>query len=144
MNGIRLTEREMQCIALFESFTGVTVKDCILDDRLNRIIFVVKEGQAGLAIGKRGINVKRLKGLLRKDLEIVEYASTPEELARKCLFPARVLSVRISTLANNKKVAIIQVPPSDKGLAVGKGGRNVSRLRLLMKRYFDIDKVTLI
>ncbi len=42
--GIKFTSREMRYIALFQSITGATVKDCIVDNDLNRIIFVVKEG----------------------------------------------------------------------------------------------------
>jgi len=33
------------------------------------------------------------------------------------------------------------VHPEDKGLAIGRGGRNISRARILAKRYFDIDNV---
>ena len=56
-SGIRLTSREMRYIALFESITGANVKDCIIDDELNRIIFVVKQGDIGAAIGKGGKNI---------------------------------------------------------------------------------------
>ena len=56
-SGIRFTGREMRYIALFESITGATAKDCIVDDELNRIIFIVKEGDIGAAIGKGGKNI---------------------------------------------------------------------------------------
>ena len=55
--GIKFTSREMRYIALFQSITGATVKDCIVDNDLNRIIFVVKEGNIGMAIGKKGKNI---------------------------------------------------------------------------------------
>jgi N utilization substance protein A len=42
-SGIKLTSREMRYIALFESITGATVKDCVVDNDLNRIIFIVKD-----------------------------------------------------------------------------------------------------
>ena len=54
--GIKFTSVEMRYIALFQSITGATVNDCIVDDDLNRIIFVVKEGSIGMAIGKKGKN----------------------------------------------------------------------------------------
>jgi len=56
-SGIKFTSLEMRFIALFQSITGATVKDCIVDSDLNRIIFVVKEGNIGMAIGKRGKNI---------------------------------------------------------------------------------------
>ena len=48
-SGIRLTSKEMRYIALFESITSATVKDCIVDEEQNRIIFIIKEGEIGRA-----------------------------------------------------------------------------------------------
>ena len=39
MPEIKLTDREMRYIALFESLTNTTVMDCVVDDDKNRIIF---------------------------------------------------------------------------------------------------------
>ncbi|MCD6368706.1 MAG: NusA-like transcription termination signal-binding factor [Thermoproteales archaeon] len=144
MPEIKLTDREMRYIALFESLTNTTVMDCVVDDDKNRIIFLIKPGQAGLAVGRNGINVKRLREILNKDIEIVEYAETPEELIKNCFYPANVRTVKITTTADNRKVAVISVSPAEKGLAIGKDGRNVSRARLIAKRYFDIEKVVVI
>jgi len=72
--GIRFTNREMRFIALFESITGATVRDCIIDDENNRIIYVVKEGEMGIAIGKRGKNVSLLEKMTGKRHEIIEFS----------------------------------------------------------------------
>jgi len=141
MPNIVLTDDEMRYIALFEELTGVVVKDCIIDKERGRIIFVVKEGQVGKAVGKNGINVKMLNKILNKSIEVVEYSETLEDIIRKSLFPARVNAIKLTKTANGKKVVIVSVPPSDKGIAIGKDGRNVSRARILAKRYFGIDKV---
>jgi len=42
----------MRYIALFESISGASVKDCIVDEVEQRAIFVVNPGQVGVAIGK--------------------------------------------------------------------------------------------
>ena len=144
MSGIKLTDKEMRYIALFESITGTTVKDCVIDDKQNRIIFVIKPGQAGLAVGKNGINVRRLREILKKSLEIVEYAENPEKLLANSLYPAKIKSVKITKNLSDKKIAVVSVPPNEKGLAIGKDGRNISRAKILMKRYFDIDKIVII
>ncbi|HDH07181.1 MAG TPA: NusA-like transcription termination signal-binding factor, partial [Thermoproteales archaeon] len=39
---------------------------------------------------------------------------------------------------------LVSVPPADKGLAIGKNGRNISRARIIAKRYFDIEKIVII
>jgi len=36
------------------------------------------------------------------------------------------------------------VDPKDKGIAIGKNGRNAERIRFLAKRYFDISNVSIL
>jgi N utilization substance protein A len=36
------------------------------------------------------------------------------------------------------------VAPEDKGIAIGKNGRNIARAKILAKRYFDIEKIILV
>ncbi len=141
---IRLTEKEMKYMALFQDVTGASVRDCIIDEENNRIIFLVKPGEVGLAIGKGGINIKRLRRLLDKDIEVVEYAEKLEELAANALMPARVKGVKLVKTSNGRRIVYVTVDPKDKGIAIGKGGRNVSKARLILKRYFDVDTVVIV
>ena len=53
---IKLTTDEMRLMSLFQSRTKVTARDCLDDQKYDRIIFVVNEGNMGLAIGKNGSN----------------------------------------------------------------------------------------
>jgi len=140
---IKMTEEEMKYIAFFESITGVTVIDCILDREKNRLIFLVKKGYVGKAVGKNGINIKRLNKLTGKNIEVVEYSEKMDELIKNSLFPASVQSIRLSKNINGKKVVYVSVPSKEKGLAIGKEGRNISRAILILKRYFDIEHIIL-
>jgi len=36
------------------------------------------------------------------------------------------------------------VDPHDKGMAIGKSGKNIAKTRLLMKRHFDLDNVVVL
>ncbi len=141
MPEIKLTAEEMRYIALFQDLTRASVKDCIIDENENRIIFLVKPGDMGLAIGKNGINIKRLKRLLGRNIEVVEWADNIEQLAKNALAPARVLNVKVLTTPSGKKKVLVTVDPQDKGVAIGKAGRNVARARMILKRYFEIDSV---
>ena len=58
---IKLTGDEMRLIALFENITGATANDCVIDNEGDRIIFIAKPGQMGLAIGKGGKNINALR-----------------------------------------------------------------------------------
>jgi len=140
---IRLTAEEMRYIALFQDITMATAKDCIIDNNNNRIIFLVKEGQAGLAIGRGGSNVKRLNRLLGKDIEIVEYSEDFETLVKNIFAPARVRNIKLIKTSDGRKRLRVTVEPRDKGLAIGRGGRNIAKARLILKRYYDIDEVVI-
>ena len=142
-SGIKLTSTEMRYIALFESITGASVKDCILDEDSNRAIFMVKEGHVGMAIGKGGKNIHLLEKMTSKKHEIIEYSDNPAQFIKNALKPARVTEVRITEKPDGKSIAVVQVIPKDKGIAIGKNGRNAERIRFLAKRYFQIQNVSI-
>jgi NusA family KH domain protein, archaeal len=143
MPDIRLTEEEIRYATLFESITGVTPIDVVIDNEYSRIIFVVQKNQAALALGKGGSNVKMLRNIVGKDVEIVEAGESPEELIKNSLYPAKVIMVKVTKAPSGSKVAITTVAPEDKGIAIGKNGRNIARAKTLAKRYFDIEKIIL-
>jgi len=140
---IKFTSVEMRFIALFQSITGATVKDCIVDSDLNRIIFVVKEGSIGMAIGKRGKNIHLLEKMTGKKHEVIEHSDNPAQFIKNALKPAKVDEVRITERMDGKTIAVISVNPRDKGVAIGKNGRNAERIRFLAKRYFQIQNVSI-
>jgi len=142
-SGIRFTSTEMRYIALFESITGANVKDCIIDDELNRIIFVIKEGELGIAIGKGGKNIRLLEKMTGKKHEIIEHSENPVEFIKNALKPAQVKEIRITERPDGKTIAVVSVNPKDKGVAIGRNGRNAERTRLLAKRYFQIQNVSI-
>ncbi|MDH5438032.1 MAG: NusA-like transcription termination signal-binding factor [Candidatus Bathyarchaeota archaeon] len=142
-SGIRFTSREMRYIALFESITSATVKDCIIDDALNRIIFIIKEGDIGVAIGKRGKNIHLLEKMTGKKHEIIEHSEIPAQFIKNALKPAQVREIRITQRSDGKTIAVVSVNPKDKGVAIGKNGRNAERIRFLAKRYFQIQNVSI-
>jgi len=142
-SGIKITSTEMRYIALFESITGASVKDCIVDEEQGRVIFVVNEGQIGVAIGKGGRNIRTLESMTGKKHEIIEYSEDPVQFIKNALKPAIVKEVRLTERMDGKKIAVVTVNPRDKGVAIGKNGRNAERLRFLVKRYFDIQNVSI-
>jgi N utilization substance protein A len=142
-SGIKLTGTEMRYIALFESITGANVKDCIINEGQGRVIFVVKEGEIGVAIGKGGRNIHTLERMTSKKHEIIEYSEDPVRFIKNALRPAFVREVRVTERPDGKTMAVVTVNPRDKGVAIGKNGRNAERLRFLAKRYFQIQNVSI-
>jgi len=133
----------MRYIALFESISGASVKDCIIDEEQERAIFIVNKGQVGVAIGRGGRNIHTLERMTGKKHEIIEYSEDPMQFIKNALKPASVREVRIAERMDGKKMAIVTVKQKDKGVAIGKNGKNAERLRFLAKRYFDIQNVSI-
>src|SRR5512136_941381 len=142
-SGIKFTSTEMRYIALFESITSASVKDCIIDEEQGRVLYVVGQGQVGVAIGRGGRNIHTLERMTGKKHEIIEYAEDPATFMKNALKPATVREIRVSERTDGKKMAVITVNPKDKGVAIGKNGKNAERLRFLAKRYFDIQNVSI-
>jgi len=142
-SGIKFTSKEMRYISLFESITGANAKDCIVDEEQSRVIFVVKEGEIGMAIGRGGRNIHTLERMTGKKHEIIEYSERPAQFIKNALKPAMVKEVRITERPNGKTMAVVTVNPKDKGVAIGKNGKNAERLRFLAKRYFEIENVSI-
>jgi len=104
---------------------------------------VVKQGEIGVAIGKGGRNIHTLERMTSKKHEIIEYSEDPVQFIKNALKPAFVREVRITERPDGKTMAVVTVNPRDKGVAIGKNGRNAERLRFLARRYFQIQNVSI-
>ena len=138
---IKLTMDQMRKISLFQNITKVTPRDCLDDEKQDRLIFVVNEGKMGLAIGKNGSNIKSLQNLLKRNIELVEYFNDPIKFLKNLLNAKLINEVKINTRPDGSPQAIVLVNPNNKGLVVGRAGRNAEKARLLAKRYFGIPSV---
>mgnify|MGYP001484910251 CR=1 FL=1 len=63
---IKLTTDQMRLMSLFQNITKATARDCVEDEKLDRLIFVVNEGKMGLAIGKGGAHIKTLQNKINR------------------------------------------------------------------------------
>jgi N utilization substance protein A len=144
MTEIKLTSDELRLMALFQSITSATARDCIVDDKMDRVIFIVNKGQMGLAIGKGGSTIKQLQNMVAKKIELVEFSDDAAEFIRNMLNAEMINDVRISERSDGTKQAVVTVDPRRKGAVVGREGRNAEKARLLAKRYFQISNVLIV
>ena len=140
MTEVKLTTEGIRYIALFESLTRAVARDCYIDDENDRVIFVVKNGDMGLAIGKNGNNINRVKRSIGKHIEIVEFSDDVEEFIANALQPVSVKKVQVVT-KESKKLAYVEVTSKDRGIAIGKNGRNIQKAKVLAQRHFGLEDV---
>lgn len=141
---IKLSPDEFRLLSLFQGVTSADARDCILDEKMERVIFVVNKGQMGMAIGKGGSNIKQLQTVINKRIELVEHSDQPAEFVKNIFNSDMIHEVKINDRIDGSKQALVIVDAKKKGLVVGKDGRNVEKARILAKRYYNITNVLVI
>ncbi len=136
---VELSDEARRYIGRFDELTGVAPKDCLVEG--DRLVFLVPAGEMAAAIGQGGETVTEVEADLGRPIELVEDADTPEAFVASALAPAAVNAVTISV--QNDRVAYVEVPEADRGVAIGADGRNIETARTLAKRHHDVDDVEL-
>lgn len=131
-------------MSLFQNVTTATARDCIVDERMDRVIFVVNKGQMGLAIGKGGATIKQLQNVVGRKVELVEFSEDAAEFIRNMLNAELINEIRLSDRIDGTKQAVVVVDAKKKGAVVGREGRNAEKARLLAKRYFQITSLLIV
>ena len=144
MGEIVLNEQSLQLMAQFEQLTGAGSRDCIIDERNDRLIFVINPGEMGRAIGKQGSSIKKASDELGMRIEVVEFSDDAEQFLRNCFLPARVITVLFEENEAGEQVAFIDVVEEDRGIAIGKAGKNIFKAKCLAERQHDIVNVQLV
>jgi N utilization substance protein A len=142
MSEITISEDAMHMITQFENLTGAGARDCVVDDKFDRILFVINPGEMGLAIGKKGASIKKASDVLGKKVEVVEYNPDKIQFIRNCFLPVHVVTVTFEENEDDE-IAYVEVRDDDRGLAIGKEGRNIIKVKKLALRQFDISNVEL-
>ncbi|HJJ64196.1 MAG TPA: NusA-like transcription termination signal-binding factor [Methanocorpusculum sp.] len=144
MGEITISEDDMRLIAQFENLTGAGARDCVVDEKFSRILFVINPGEMGLAIGKKGASVKKASDAFGKKVEVVEYNPDKVQFLRNCFLPVQIQTVTFEQNEDGDEIAYIEVQPEDRGLAIGKEGKNIIKAKKLALRQFDIVNVEMV
>ena len=144
MPEIKLSSDQLGLISIFQNMSGATVRDCIVDEKGARLIFIVNNGQMGLAIGKKGATIQNIERVIKKPVEVVEWSDDPAEMVRNALDPRAIQEVRMTDKLDGTKSMTVIVDPRRKGAVLGRGGKNAEKVRLIAKKYFNISNVQII
>lgn len=129
--------KERRYIEELRIFTRSTAVDCIVDERFDRVIYVIKPGDMGLAIGRKGESINRLSRQLGRRLEMVEYGETPEAFIANIIRPAEFAG--LSPTGEGDAVDLVIRHRADLGVVIGRGGSTIEKVRLLCRRFFDLE-----
>jgi len=127
---MRLNTRDIQILNLFESMTKARANDVI--DAEGSMNFLVKEGDLGLAIGKKGVNIKKVSHALGQRVHAFEDSDDLTKFVRNLSHPLTPMArqeggkVRIEFSRKDRS----ELP-----------GRKIRLIRELVKRKFDAESV---
>ena len=138
MTNIMLSNEDMQFINMANKVTKTDILDCISTE--DKIIFIVKKGQLGAAIGIKAKNLEKLRGLFKKTIKFIEYDSDKQRFVVNLFKPYKINGVTIEG-DDNSSVAKVEVSVGDKSKIIGRDGRNIEIIRNLARRHHGIKDV---
>ena len=94
----------------------------------------------GLAIGKNGEKINQFIKNTGRQIEVLEYNDDPIVFIKNLLQPANAVNINI-VHKDNKRIAYVEVRTKEKGLAIGRNGKNIKKVKILAKRHHDIDDI---
>jgi N utilization substance protein A len=130
---MKLDLKTLGYIKIFEKQTGVSVKDCFVDD--NTIVFIVN-GNIGRAIGKKGANVRILNQKFKRNIKIFEFNSDAAQFVKNLIYPTKA---NVELVEN--KVVIKTEDAKTKGFLFGRDKSKLKELQSTIKRYFKFEVV---
>jgi len=118
--------------------TGARVKDCF--DYNEKILFIVNHGDIRKVVANRGSKIKKLEGMIKKKIKVVEYSDDVVEFLRSFISPIKVVS--IENVDN-----IIEIKADDirnRGILIGRDRRNLVNLKNIVRKYFDVVDIKIV
>jgi len=126
-------------MSLFNNVTKVDLKDCI--DGPNKIIFIVGTGNAGKAIGKKGINVQKLEKKFSKKVKIIEYNENPIQFIKNTIHPNKARDI---VCENEDTYIITPIDNSTRGMLIGRNAVNLREYEKIIMRYFKFKELKVV
>ncbi len=125
-------------MSIFANITHTDLRDCIETD--NKLIFIVGENQVGKAIGKKGINVKKLEEKFKKKIKIIEYSKDPVQFIKNVVYPSKIKEI----VCENNVYTITPMDSYTRGLLIGRNAINLREYENIVRRYFEIKEIKVI
>ena len=138
MTEIMLSNETMQYINMASSIIRTDVLDCYVAD--DRLIFIVKKGQLGMAIGSKAKNLEKLRRLFKKNIKFVEFDNDKEKFILNLCKPYKTTGITLEG-EGDAAIARVAVEHSDKSKLIGRNGRNIDIIRKLAHRHHSIKDV---
>jgi len=118
---------------LVSKISHVNVKDCFKEEDVYYCI--VNQGNIGKAIGKGGINIKKINQIANKKIRFIEFNNDPTKFVRNFIYPIKVEEV----VQTEQGLEIRDSNKKTKGLLIGRDEKHLKLLNRAIQRFFDVE-----
>jgi transcription termination/antitermination protein NusA len=138
MTDISLNNKNVQYINMASRVTKADIIDCVISGEM--LVFIVRKGHMGIAIGRKGKNLEKLRGLFKKSIKFVEYEDDTEKFVENLFKPYKVEKIEMKG-DDESPVVRVKVKSSEKAKVIGKAGKNIEVIRKLAQRHQNVKDV---
>lgn len=131
---VELDSEDLSYFSTFEKLTGVLPADYLNTESM--LLFLVDPADLGKAIGKRGMNMEKLRTAFRKKAIIIADSNDLETFVRQLFSNIGIVSVEIMNVMGENAV-VLMIEEKDRGIAIGKGGERIKAAKLLLSKKFN-------
>jgi len=120
----------MKLMSMFESMTRSKLKDCF--ENKGTVVFVVMPGEIGKAIGKGAVNIKRIEGMLKKKIRVIEFNEDLAAFVKNVIMPNKAENISYGE-------GVVTITPTDsrsRGYLIGRAAEILRNNEEIVKRYF--------
>lgn len=128
----------MKFISVFEQVTQANAKDALKDNE--RLIFIVEENQIGKAIGKGGINIRKLEAKFNRKIKIVEFNPDVLQFIKNLVYPLKLKDIK----EDNGVITLFGPDAKTRGQLIGRERQNLRQILQIVKRYFVIENIRVV
>ena len=130
---VKLDQETLGLSTLMEKITQARVKDCFRDT--DTLYFIVATGEMGKALGKGGINVKKMQEATGKRIRVIEFEEQIEHFVANVIYPLKVEEIIVE--ANS--VVLKDSSRKTKSLLIGRESKNLQLINRAVQRFFNVD-----
>ena len=135
-----ISMRFIRYINLFEKLCGVSTTNCFVYN--NIIIFAISRSKISKAIGKGGVNIKKLGETLGKKIRVIEM---PEDLSGMKSFVGDIVKpVSFAKFEFRNNVVTINAGRQSKAALIGRGRIRQKELEDILVRSFGVRKLMIV
>ena len=129
----------MRYINLFSKVSGVSTNNCFFYN--NQIVFAVPKSKVSKAIGKEAVNIKKLRGILRKNIKVVTMPPVESNDGILKFIKEVVDPLEFNDAEFNGDSITINAGRQNKAALIGRNRVREKELSDVLKSYFKILKL---